>query len=53
MVVVCVHQALHKSDFLNIFESKIKNIEPVFQENIIPLNKDNSIVRIMKRLDAK
>ena len=50
---LCSPKALHKSDFLNIFESKIKNIEPVFQENIIPLNKDNSIVRIMKRLDAK
>ena len=50
---LCSPKALKESDFIEIFKSKIKNIDPVFQENIVPLNKDNSILRIMKKIDKQ
>ena len=50
---LCSPKALYDSDFLNIFESRTKNLEPIIQENAIPLDNRNSIVKTLKKLDAK
>jgi len=48
---LCSPKALYESDALEIFSSRTRNIKPVFQKYIKPLNKDYSIIRMMNKLD--
>ena len=47
---LCSHKALNDEDAKDIFDSRTKYLEPVFQESTKDISKDKTVIRLFKEI---